>query len=87
MDGPEDLSGANRCITFGVPRVGGNFGAALIVYYQIPASSRYVVLTPETIHDARIIPLDGHPHLAPHIRQWTGIREPDGRENIGRRYH
>src|SRR6059036_3352819 len=25
--GPEDISNPNRCITFGVPRVGGNFGA------------------------------------------------------------
>jgi len=24
------------------------------------------------IHDARIIPLDGRPHLPPTIRQWTG---------------
>jgi hypothetical protein len=26
----------------------------------------------ETIHDARIIPLDGRPHLAPTVRQWLG---------------
>jgi hypothetical protein len=30
-----------------------------------------MILT-EMIHDARIIPLDGRPHLPPTIRQWTG---------------
>ncbi len=72
MAGPEDLSGALRCITFGVPRVGGNFGAGPYSYYQILQARGYVVLFPEIIHDARIIPLDGRPHLAPHIRQWNG---------------
>jgi hypothetical protein len=72
MAGPEDLSSALRCITFGVPRVGGNFGAGPYSYYQILQTRGYVVLLPEIIHDARIIPLDGRPHLAPHIRQWNG---------------
>jgi hypothetical protein len=72
ITGPEDLSGANRCITFGVPRLGGNFGAGVYSYYQILQTPEYVVFLMEAIHEARIIPLDGRPHLPPNIRQWTG---------------
>lgn len=70
--GPEDLSNAVRCITFGVPRLGGNFGAGPYSYYQIMQTPRYVVLLMEVIHEARIIPLDGRPHLPQSIRQWNG---------------
>jgi hypothetical protein len=70
--GPEDINNALRCVTFGVPRLGGNFGAGPYSYYQILQTPGYVVITPEIIHDARIIPLDGRPHLSPSIRQWNG---------------
>jgi hypothetical protein len=69
---PEDLTNFIRCITFGVPRVGGNFGAGPYSYYQIFQTAGYVVLFTEMIHEARIIPLDGRPHLAQSIRQWSG---------------
>jgi hypothetical protein len=69
---PEDLTNFIRCITFGVPRVGGNFGAGPYSYYQIFQTSGYVVLFTEMIHEARIIPLDGRPHLPQNIRQWSG---------------
>ena len=32
----------------------------------------YVVIHVEMIHDTRIIPLDGRPHLEPRTRQWLG---------------
>lgn len=70
--GPEDLSNANRCITLGVPRIGGNFGSGPYSYYQIFQNRNYVVLLMEVIHEARIIPLDGRPHLPPSISQWGG---------------
>jgi hypothetical protein len=70
--GAEDLSNGLRCITWGVPRLGGNFGAGPYSYYQIFQSPSYVVLTMELIHDARIIPLDGRPRLPQNIRQWNG---------------
>jgi hypothetical protein len=70
--GPEDTSNSNRCITFGVPRLGGNFGAGVYSYYQILQTPSYVVFFMEAIHEARIIPLDGRPHLPANIRQWTG---------------
>jgi hypothetical protein len=69
---PEDLTNFIRCITFGVPRVGGNFGAGPYSYYQIFQTAGHVVLFTEMIHEARIIPLDGRPHLPQNIRQWSG---------------
>ena len=70
--GPEDLSNYLRCITYGVPRLGGNFGAGHYSYYQIVQIPGYVVLFMEAIHDARIIPLDGRPHLPATVRTWNG---------------
>jgi hypothetical protein len=60
-----------RCITFGMPRLGGN-AASYNSYYQIVQTAAYVVIVGEVIHDARIIPLDGRPHLPPGLRQWHG---------------
>ena len=44
---------------------------------QLFQTADYVVLLSEMIHDARIVPLDGRPHLAPDIQQWMG--DPRGR--------
>jgi len=68
--GPEDLSNVFRCITWGVPKLGGN--VAYIGYYQILQAPGYVVLVSEVIHDARIIPLDGRAPLPQSIHQWNG---------------
>jgi hypothetical protein len=40
--------------------------------FQIFQSPGYVVIGPEMIHSARIIPLDGRPHLGPNLKQWLG---------------
>jgi len=68
--GPEDLSNALRCITWGVPKLGGN--AAYVSHYQILQAPGYVVVVSEVIHEARIIPLDGRPPLPRSIQQWNG---------------
>jgi hypothetical protein len=75
--GPEDVGNDRRCLTFGTPRLGGNFGAGPYSYYQIVQTPRYVVITTEFIHEARIIPLDGRPHLPQTIRTWGG--DPRGK--------
>jgi hypothetical protein len=67
-DGPESRGLTERCITFGVPR----FGAAYSSIYQIVQSPTHVVFNMETIHDARVIPVDGRPHLSQQIPQWLG---------------
>jgi hypothetical protein len=40
--------------------------------FQIYQSPGYVVIAPEMIHSARIIPLDGRPHIGPTLKQWLG---------------
>ena len=66
---PEDLTTFQRCITFGVPMPRSGPQTS---YYQIVQSPGYVVIVMEAIHDARIIPLDGRPHLPPSVRTWNG---------------
>jgi hypothetical protein len=66
--GPEDRGLSERCITFGVPRV----QPAYMSYYEIVQSRDSVAIVMETIHDARIIPLDGRPHVDGKIRNWVG---------------
>ena len=39
---------------------------------QLIQTSDYVVILNEMVHDARVVPLDGRPHLPGHIRHWTG---------------
>jgi hypothetical protein len=65
----------DRCLTRGVP--GTFFPAGYNNAYQIFQTPGYVVILSEMIHDARIIPLDGRPHRAAHLRSMTG-------ESIGR---
>jgi hypothetical protein len=59
-----------RCITRGVP--GGMFPAGYNNAYQIVQTPGYVVIRYEMIHEARVIPLDGRPHVGRNIRQWNG---------------
>ena len=68
---PEDLSNYLRCLTFGVPRLGGN-AAGYNSYYQIVQAPGFVVLFGEVIHDARVIAVDGRPHLPSTVRLWDG---------------
>jgi len=40
--------------------------------FQIFQAPGYVAIAPEMIHSARIIPVDGRPHLANGLKQWLG---------------
>jgi hypothetical protein len=72
-DGPERLTHVERCLTYGIPRLSGtNTGAGPLGYHQIVQTHSYVVLLHEAIHEARIIRLDGRPHLPAAVRQWQG---------------
>jgi len=64
----EDRSLSERCISFGAPRLLAGYNS----YLQIFQSRDVVTIVQETIHDARIIPLDGRPHLPGQVRQWHG---------------
>jgi hypothetical protein len=70
-DGPENGSLADRCIvrgTAGPPMLPAGYNNN----YQILQTPEHVVILIEMIHDARIIALDGRPHLGKKIRQWLG---------------
>jgi hypothetical protein len=72
-EGPEDLNQVERCLTYGVPRLSGtNTGAGPLGYYAIVQTPSYLVLFLEAVHEARIINLDGRPHVPPSLRQWAG---------------
>ena len=70
-DGPENRTRQVRCITYGVPRVGG-LGAGYNSYYQILQTPDHLVMLGEMIHDARVIPIGDMPHAPESIRQWHG---------------
>jgi hypothetical protein len=67
-DGPEDRPLSERCISYGAPRTGTGYNS----YLQIVQSPEDVVILQEMIHDARVVPLDGRPHLAESVRQLHG---------------
>lgn len=67
-DSYEELALGVRCITFGSPRLGAGYNS----YYEIVQSAKSVAIVMENIHDARIIPLDGGPHLPSDIHTWMG---------------
>jgi hypothetical protein len=73
-DSYELMSPWDRCITRGPGRM---FPAGYNNAYQILQTPGYVVILHEMIHEARIIPVDGRPHLDKSIRSWTG--DPRGR--------
>jgi hypothetical protein len=70
LDGPDDLSNVLRCISWGVPKIAGNINYT--GYQQIVQGPGYVVFLSEVNHEARVIPLDGRPHLPARLRQWNG---------------
>jgi hypothetical protein len=74
-DSYEFMSVWDRCITRGAP--GGMFPAGYNNAYQIVQPPGSVVIHYEMIHEARVIPVDGRPHLPSHVRSWNG--DPRGR--------
>jgi hypothetical protein len=69
-DGPEDRSLGERCLLFnaGPPMLSGPYNN----FVQILQTRDHVVIHNEMIHDARIVPLDGRPHLPPPVRLLLG---------------
>jgi hypothetical protein len=69
-DGVNDFDSWDRCLTRGMPssmmpyRYNGGF--------RIMQAPGYVIFQLEMIHEARIIPTDGRPPLAPEIQQYLG---------------
>jgi hypothetical protein len=70
FDGPEDLSLFDRCITRGLP--GSMLPFILGNSYQIVQAPGFVGIRYEVIHETRVIPLDGRPHVGKGIRLEMG---------------
>jgi hypothetical protein len=70
FDGPEDLNFLERCITKGVP--GTMIPSMYSNNYQIVQAPGFVAIRYELLHEMRVIPLDGRPHVGAKIRQHLG---------------
>jgi hypothetical protein len=68
FEDPEVFALGERCVNFGIPRMQSGYNS----YLQIVQAPGYVTIMSEMAHDARIIPLDGRPHVDPRIRVWNG---------------
>ena len=67
----EDLDAGDRCIQHakaGPPLSTGGYNNNMMLF-QTPD---HVVILAEQNYDARMIPLDGRPHVSPRLRQWMG---------------
>ena len=69
-DKPEDRGPYERCITRGMP--GAMMPGFYNHNYHILQTPGYVVIQVEMVHDSRIIPMDGRPHVGSQIKQWLG---------------
>ncbi len=68
-NGPEDFEFYTRCIIRApLPRVPTGYDNN----YQIVQTPGSVAILQEQMHETRIIPLDGRPHLDQSVRQWLG---------------
>jgi hypothetical protein len=65
-----DRSPWERCISRTLPTamIADGYNAN----YQVLQTPDHVAILVEMVHEARIIPLDKRPHIAPQIRQWFG---------------
>jgi hypothetical protein len=67
-DSAQGMSIQDRCIHYGFP----DLFAAYMSVYRIVQAPQYVAIQMEKIHDARVIPLDGRPHLSSAVHQYLG---------------
>jgi len=71
FDGPENRGIQERCLVWGSegpPMLPPGYNS----YLQIVQTPAYVMILQEMIHDARIIPMDGRPHMPGSVRRWLG---------------
>jgi hypothetical protein len=71
FDGPENRPLEARCLTranVGPPLLPTRYNSNL----QIVQGPGYVAIETEEIHDVRLVPTDGRPHLPKNVRQWLG---------------
>jgi hypothetical protein len=67
-DSWEDRNLGERCLTRGAPKLPGGYNNNFLIL-QGPG---HVAILQEMIHEVRVIPLDGRPHVPQNVRQWLG---------------
>jgi hypothetical protein len=70
FDGPQDLTLYVRCITRGLP--GSMMPAIYGNTYDITQGPGFVAIRYEMVHETRVIPLDGRPHLPASLQSYMG---------------
>ena len=68
LDRVQNMAAGTRCLVMGgsgPPMLNAGYNAN----YHIVQSSGYVMILTEMIHDVRIIPLDGRPHISSNIQR------------------
>jgi hypothetical protein len=70
FDSVEDFTLYDRCITRGI--LGGVFPVVYGNGLRIVQNPNSIAISYEMIHDTRIIPVDGRPHIDQNIRQYLG---------------
>ena len=71
VENPEDLPIYERCIVgfnAGPPIIPGGYNQHILLVQ----TRDYLLMNVEMDHEARIIPLDGRPHLPSQLREWNG---------------
>jgi hypothetical protein len=67
-DRAQDLGLGTRCITYGTP----NLFAGYQSYFEVVQGPNVVAMRSEMIHDTRVFPTGGGPHISSTIRQYSG---------------
>ena len=67
-DSAQGMTLQDRCIHYGFP----DLFAGYMSVYRITQSPQHVAIQMEKIHDTRIIPVDGRPHLSSAVRAYLG---------------
>jgi len=68
-DGPEDFDAPARCLSWPSPPM---LPPPNNTQVQVVQTHDYVMILGEVFGEARVVPLDGRPHLPPAVRRWKG---------------
>lgn len=68
FDNPEERNLPGRCISYGIPRLGGPYSQNI----HIAQAPDHLILFFEMVHEYRVVWLDGRPRLPDGIRLWLG---------------
>jgi len=78
VDTWEDISTYNRCLSRAMPRVTQEYNQGA----QILQTPGYVTIFYESMHDVRVIPLNGRPHLDSASANGMAMPEATGKETF-----